>query len=215
MIQSLASTAQFITTTFRPEMLVTADKFYGVLFNNQKVSSIRVIKREEAQEFVDQVCWACLCVILMLVTDRLCRKHRLSDGFLMLVLFRFSLFSRLGLLFIVCSMYQCSVLLGRKEWLLGLISPRAFPRALKRKLHHGIRLLRPKMFWSHRSVAERCYLWELRLRPIFPSWISLVAPPSVVVVSKKLLGLKNDPLPRADVLFDATLGKAKKPKVSF
>lgn len=54
MIQSLASTAQFITTTFRPEMLVTADKFYGVLFNNQKVSSIRGIKREEAMEFVDQ-----------------------------------------------------------------------------------------------------------------------------------------------------------------
>ncbi|KAJ7684992.1 structural maintenance of chromosome protein 3 [Mycena polygramma] len=54
MIQSLSSTAQFITTTFRPEMLVTADKFYGVLFNNQKVSSIRAIKREEAMEFVDQ-----------------------------------------------------------------------------------------------------------------------------------------------------------------
>jgi hypothetical protein len=36
-------------------MLVTADKFYGVLFNNQKVSSIRSIKREEAMEFVDQV----------------------------------------------------------------------------------------------------------------------------------------------------------------
>ena len=55
MIKDLSSTAQFITTTFRPEMLVTADKFYGVLFNNQKVSSIRAIKREEAQEFVDQV----------------------------------------------------------------------------------------------------------------------------------------------------------------
>jgi len=54
MIQELSSTAQFIVTTFRPEMLVTADKFYGVLFNNQKVSSIRSIKREEAQEFVDQ-----------------------------------------------------------------------------------------------------------------------------------------------------------------
>lgn len=54
MIQSLSDSAQFITTTFRPEMLVTADKFYGVLFNNQKVSSIRAIKREEAQEFVDQ-----------------------------------------------------------------------------------------------------------------------------------------------------------------
>lgn len=55
MIHSLAETGQFITTTFRPEMLVTADKFYGVLFNNQKVSSIRNIKREEAMEFVDQV----------------------------------------------------------------------------------------------------------------------------------------------------------------
>ncbi|PCH43742.1 RecF/RecN/SMC protein [Wolfiporia cocos MD-104 SS10] len=55
MIHDLSSTAQFITTTFRPEMLVTADKFYGVLFNNQKVSSIRSIKREEAMEFVDQV----------------------------------------------------------------------------------------------------------------------------------------------------------------
>ncbi|TFK53843.1 structural maintenance of chromosome protein 3 [Heliocybe sulcata] len=54
MIQSLSSTAQFIVTTFRPEMLHTADKFYGVLFNNQKISSIRSIKREEAMEFVEQ-----------------------------------------------------------------------------------------------------------------------------------------------------------------
>ncbi|TCD64165.1 Structural maintenance of chromosomes protein 3 [Steccherinum ochraceum] len=54
MIHDLASTAQFITTTFRPEMLAHADKFYGVLFNNQKVSSIRSIKQAEAQEFVDQ-----------------------------------------------------------------------------------------------------------------------------------------------------------------
>jgi hypothetical protein len=60
MIQSLASTAQFITTTFRPEMLVTADKFYGVLFNNQKISSIRGIKREEAMQFVDQVHMTCV-----------------------------------------------------------------------------------------------------------------------------------------------------------
>jgi hypothetical protein len=36
-------------------MLVSADKFYGVLFNNQKISSIRGIKKEEAMEFVDQV----------------------------------------------------------------------------------------------------------------------------------------------------------------
>lgn len=61
MIHELSATAQFITTTFRPEMLVTADKFYGVLFNNQKVSSIRSIKREEAMEFVDQVCFFYTC----------------------------------------------------------------------------------------------------------------------------------------------------------
>ena len=55
MIHELSSTAQFITTTFRPEMLATADKFYGVLFNNQKVSTIRAINREEAMQFVEQV----------------------------------------------------------------------------------------------------------------------------------------------------------------
>jgi structural maintenance of chromosome 3 (chondroitin sulfate proteoglycan 6) len=53
MIHELSSTAQFITTTFRPEMLTDANKFYGVLFNNQKVSSIRVITQDEAQQFVD------------------------------------------------------------------------------------------------------------------------------------------------------------------
>lgn len=69
MIQSLASTAQFITTTFRPEMLVTADKFYGVLFNNQKISSIRAIKREEAMEFVDQVINAIASLSISVIND--------------------------------------------------------------------------------------------------------------------------------------------------
>lgn len=54
MIHELSTSAQFITTTFRPEMLVNADKFYGVLFNNQKISSIRSITREDAREFVEQ-----------------------------------------------------------------------------------------------------------------------------------------------------------------
>lgn len=79
MIQSLASTAQFITTTFRPEMLVTADKFYGVLFNNQKISSIRAIKREEAMEFVDQVCLSESAIWpLLLMHLNVPRKHKLS-----------------------------------------------------------------------------------------------------------------------------------------
>ena len=54
MIHELSDTAQFITTTFRPEMLETADKFYGVLFNNQKVSSIQSITQQDAHDFVEQ-----------------------------------------------------------------------------------------------------------------------------------------------------------------
>lgn len=53
MIKEQAVNAQFITTTFRPEMLVNADKFYGVTFTN-KVSRIQVISREQAKEFVEQ-----------------------------------------------------------------------------------------------------------------------------------------------------------------
>ena len=35
MIHELAGDAQFITTTFRPELLEHADKFYGVKFRNK------------------------------------------------------------------------------------------------------------------------------------------------------------------------------------
>ncbi|CAH1784036.1 unnamed protein product [Owenia fusiformis] len=52
MIAELASDAQFITTTFRPELLEHADKFYGVKFRN-KVSHIDCVVREEAQDFVE------------------------------------------------------------------------------------------------------------------------------------------------------------------
>lgn len=48
----LAVHAQFITTTFRPELLESADKFYGVKFRN-KVSHIDVITAEMAKDFVE------------------------------------------------------------------------------------------------------------------------------------------------------------------
>lgn len=35
MIHELCDGAQFITTTFRPELLEKADKFYGVKFRNK------------------------------------------------------------------------------------------------------------------------------------------------------------------------------------
>ena len=52
MIKTLSKNAQFITTTFRPELLVNADKFYGVTFVG-KVSKIQSISKEDANTFVE------------------------------------------------------------------------------------------------------------------------------------------------------------------
>ncbi|XP_053978821.1 structural maintenance of chromosomes protein 3 [Hylaeus anthracinus] len=52
MIHELSSDAQFITTTFRPELLQHANKFYGVKFRN-KVSHVVCVTREEAADFVE------------------------------------------------------------------------------------------------------------------------------------------------------------------
>ena len=53
MIHKLSENAQFITTTFRPELVANADKFYGVAFQG-KVSRIHAIAKEHALEFVGQ-----------------------------------------------------------------------------------------------------------------------------------------------------------------
>ncbi|CAH1760660.1 24778_t:CDS:10 [Entrophospora sp. SA101] len=53
MIHELCDKAQFITTTFRPEMLANADKFYGVTFQN-KVSSVSEISKDDALKFITQ-----------------------------------------------------------------------------------------------------------------------------------------------------------------
>lgn len=52
MIHELSAEAQFITTTFRPELLEHAHKFYGVKFRN-KVSHVECVMREEARDFVE------------------------------------------------------------------------------------------------------------------------------------------------------------------
>lgn len=54
MVSELSQEGQFICTTFRPEMLQVADKFYGVLFNN-KMSSIQTITQDDALTFIDGV----------------------------------------------------------------------------------------------------------------------------------------------------------------
>uniref|UniRef100_A0A1A9W229 Structural maintenance of chromosomes protein n=1 Tax=Glossina brevipalpis TaxID=37001 RepID=A0A1A9W229_9MUSC len=52
MIHELSDKAQFITTTFRPELLENAHKFYGVRFRN-KVSHIDCVTKEQAKDFVE------------------------------------------------------------------------------------------------------------------------------------------------------------------
>jgi structural maintenance of chromosome 3 (chondroitin sulfate proteoglycan 6) len=44
--------AQFICTTFRPEMVLVAEKCYGVSYSN-KTSSIDVVDKEHALDFVE------------------------------------------------------------------------------------------------------------------------------------------------------------------
>ena len=53
MIHTLSENAQFITTTFRAEMLAHADNFYGVYSDKQKVSTIHAIDQDVAYQFVE------------------------------------------------------------------------------------------------------------------------------------------------------------------
>ena len=64
MIEEMSEHGQFISTTFRPELLANADKFYGVTFNN-KVSHIDSISKEDAMGFVEQVSVAFkICIVV-------------------------------------------------------------------------------------------------------------------------------------------------------
>jgi structural maintenance of chromosome 3 (chondroitin sulfate proteoglycan 6) len=52
LLEESAQTGQFICTTFRPEMLLVAEKCYGVSYLN-KASSIDVVSRDQALDFVE------------------------------------------------------------------------------------------------------------------------------------------------------------------
>ena len=54
MIRRLAdiSNTQFITTTFRPELVKVADKIYGMTHKNW-VSCVNVVSKDDAQEFIE------------------------------------------------------------------------------------------------------------------------------------------------------------------
>ena len=55
MIHKSSDKAQFITTTFRPELLESAENFYGVQFKN-KVSHVLFITKDQAKDFVEDDC---------------------------------------------------------------------------------------------------------------------------------------------------------------
>lgn len=49
MIHELSGEAQFITTTFRPELLEHANKFYGVKFRNKVMHPLLMPVRDDLQ----------------------------------------------------------------------------------------------------------------------------------------------------------------------
>ena len=51
-VKSQTEGAQFILTTFRPELVVQADKQFGVLFRG-KASHVEEIDRRQAEDFVE------------------------------------------------------------------------------------------------------------------------------------------------------------------
>jgi len=53
LVNELSQKAQFIITTFGPDLLKHGDKFYGITYRN-KVSHIRLVTREEAMDFVEE-----------------------------------------------------------------------------------------------------------------------------------------------------------------
>ena len=53
MIKELSHTGQYICTTFRPELIPHAESYFGVVFNNSKISNVKAISADECLTFVE------------------------------------------------------------------------------------------------------------------------------------------------------------------
>ncbi|KAI5476815.1 chromosome segregation protein, SudA [Pseudohyphozyma bogoriensis] len=53
MIDELSQTGQYICTTFRPELIPHAESYFGVVFNNSKISNVKSISADECLTFVE------------------------------------------------------------------------------------------------------------------------------------------------------------------
>ncbi|KAM0746239.1 structural maintenance of chromosome protein 3 [Meredithblackwellia eburnea MCA 4105] len=53
MIDELSQNGQYICTTFRPELIPHAESYFGVVFNNSKISNVKSISADECMTFVE------------------------------------------------------------------------------------------------------------------------------------------------------------------
>ncbi|GAA5910698.1 hypothetical protein JCM5296_006815 [Sporobolomyces johnsonii] len=53
MIDELSQEAQYICTTFRAELIPHADAYFGVVFNQSKVSNVKTLTADECSTFID------------------------------------------------------------------------------------------------------------------------------------------------------------------
>lgn len=53
MVSELSQDGQYICTTFRPELVQHADAYFGVIFNNTKISNVKAISADECMGFID------------------------------------------------------------------------------------------------------------------------------------------------------------------
>ncbi|GAA5987111.1 hypothetical protein JCM10908_001030 [Rhodotorula pacifica] len=53
MISELSEEAQYICTTFRAELIPHADSFFGVVFNQAKISNVKTLTADECSQFIE------------------------------------------------------------------------------------------------------------------------------------------------------------------
>ncbi|GAA5861222.1 hypothetical protein JCM3774_002232 [Rhodotorula dairenensis] len=53
MISELSEEAQYICTTFRAELIPHADAFFGVVFNQAKISNVKTLTADECSQFIE------------------------------------------------------------------------------------------------------------------------------------------------------------------
>lgn len=54
MLKEQSTNTQFVTTTFKPELVAKAKRFFGISFTKQKVSTVHDISKEDALRVIEE-----------------------------------------------------------------------------------------------------------------------------------------------------------------